>query len=79
MLRTSSKLEFHTRAQEPEGEKLVFGLTLAPLTHSLARTNRQQQSRYASSRLSNNFTPRSAALLPLAGLVPVTTRPEEIE
>src|SRR5215813_10558120 len=34
---------------------------------------------YGSSRLSNNFTARSAVLLPLAGLVPVTTRPEVIE
>jgi len=32
-----------------------------------------------SSNLSNIFTPRSAALRPLAGLVPVTTRPEVIE
>lgn len=32
-----------------------------------------------SSKLSNTFTPRSVALRPLAGLVPVTTRPEVIE
>jgi hypothetical protein len=32
-----------------------------------------------SSNLSNTFTPRSVALRPLAGLVPVTTRPEVIE
>ena len=34
---------------------------------------------HGSSRLSNTFTPRSVALRPLAGLVPVTTRPEVIE
>src|SRR5262245_35712055 len=34
---------------------------------------------YGSSKLSNSFTPRSVALRPLAGLVPVTTRPEVIE
>ena len=32
-----------------------------------------------SSKLSNTFTPRSVALRPLAGLVPVTTRPEVTE
>jgi hypothetical protein len=30
MLRTSSKLDFHTRAQEPEDEKLAF-VSLLPL------------------------------------------------
>jgi hypothetical protein len=32
-----------------------------------------------SSKLSNTFTPRSVALRPLSGLVPVTTRPDVIE